>query len=75
VAQADLYSIAIVAPTGLSFYTVSSQGALSQSGTPVAPAVGSVMVLSGAATKNQDHVVVIAHFTDGNNQVISDVFV
>jgi flagellin-like protein len=49
VAQADLYSIAIVAPNGLSFYTVSSGGVLSQTGTPVAPVVGSVMVLSGAA--------------------------
>jgi len=75
VAQADLYSIAIVAPNGLSFYTVSPEGALSQTGTPVAPVVGSVMVLPGAATNNQDHVVVIAHFTDGSNQIIADVFV
>ena len=75
VAQADLYSIAIIAPNGLSFYTVSPEGELAQSGTPVAPDVGSVMVLSGAATNNQDHVVVIAHFTDGTNQIVSDVFV
>ncbi|MCX6683324.1 MAG: hypothetical protein NTZ37_01135 [Methanoregula sp.] len=75
VAQADLYSITITAPSGLSFYTVSPAGALSQTGTPVAPVVGTVMVLSGAATENQDHVVVIAHFTDGSNQILSDVFV
>jgi flagellin-like protein len=75
VAQTDLYSFAITAPNGLSFYTVSSGGALSQTGTPVAPVVGSVMVLSGAATNTPDHVVVIAHFIDGSNQIISDVFV
>jgi hypothetical protein len=74
-AQADLYSIAIIAPGGLSFYTVRTGGALSQTGTPVAPVVGAVMVLPGAATAGQDHVVVIAHFTDGNNQILSDVFV
>jgi flagellin-like protein len=71
----DLYSIAVIAPGGMRFYTVSPEGALSQTGTPVAPCVGSVMVLSGAATADQDHVVVIAHFTDGNNQILSDVFV
>jgi hypothetical protein len=48
---------------------------LSITGTPVTPDVGSVMVLSGAATENQDHVMVIAHFTDGSNQILSDVFV
>jgi flagellin-like protein len=74
-AQADLYSIAVIAPGGMRFFTVSPGGALSTSGTPVTPAVGSVMVLSGAATPDQDHVVVIAYFTDGNNQVISDVFI
>jgi flagellin-like protein len=75
VAQADLYSIAVIAPGGMRFYTVSPGGALSTSGTPVRPAVGSVMVLSGAATTDQDHVVVIAYFTDGSNQILSDVFV
>ncbi|HUT38905.1 MAG TPA: hypothetical protein VMW77_06340 [Methanoregula sp.] len=74
-AQADLYSIAIIAPNGLSFYTVSQGGALSWTGTPVAPVVGTVMVLSGAATNNRDHVVVIAHFTVSSNQIISEVFV
>jgi len=34
-----------------------------------------VMVLSGAATNGQEHVVVIGHFTDGSEQVISDTFV
>jgi hypothetical protein len=33
------------------------------------------MVLSGAATENQDHVMVIAHFTDGSSQVILDTMV
>jgi flagellin-like protein len=75
VAQDDLYSIAIIAPNDITYYTVSPEGELSQTGTPVAPDVGSVMVLSGAATNDQDHVVVIAHFTDGSNQILSDVFV
>ncbi|MCX6684357.1 MAG: hypothetical protein NTZ37_06495 [Methanoregula sp.] len=67
--------ITIIAPNATPFYTVSPGGALSITGTPVTPDVGSVMVLSGAATENQDHVMVIAHFTDGSNQILSDVFV
>jgi flagellin-like protein len=74
-AQPDLYSLTIIAPNATPFYTVSTGGALSTTGTPVAPDVGAVMVLSGAATENKDHVMVIAHFTDGSNQIISDVFV
>jgi len=74
-AQPDLYSITIIAPNATSFFTVSSQGALSTSGTPVTPDVGAVMVLRGAANLGQDHVVVIGHFNDGSSQVISDVFV
>ena len=44
-------------------------------GTPVHTDVGSVMVLTGAATTNKDHVVVIGHFSGGSEQVISDTFV
>ena len=74
-AQPDLYSMTIIAPNATSFYTVSTGGALSTTGTPVTPDVGAVMVLSGAATSGQDHVVVVGHFIDGSEQVISDVFV
>ena len=74
-AQPDLYSMAITAPDGTTNYTVSTRGALSTTGTPVTPDVGAVMVLSGAATNGQEHVVVIGHFTDGSEQVISDTFV
>ena len=74
-AQPDLYSLTIIAPNATSFYTVSPGGALSTTGTPVTPDVGAVMVLSGAATRGQDHVVVVGHFTDGSEQVIADVFV
>ena len=74
-AHPDLYSLTIIAPNGTLFYTVSPRGLLSTSGTPVTPDVGSVMVLSGAATNGQEHVVVIGHFTDGSEQVISDTFV
>ena len=74
-AQPDLYSMTIIAPNATSFYTVSTGGALSTTGTPVTPDVGAVMVLSGAATSGQDHVVVIGHFSDGSEQVLSDVFV
>jgi flagellin-like protein len=74
-AQPDLYSLTIIAPNATPFYTVSPGGALSTTGTPVAPDVGAVMVLSGAATENKDHVMVIAHFTDGSSQVILDTMV
>ena len=72
---APLYSLAVIAPNSTPFYTVSVVGALSTTGTPVTPDAGAVMVLSGAATSGQDHVGVVGHFTDGSNQVISDVFV
>ena len=74
-AQPDLYSLTIIAPNATSFYTVSPGGALSTTGTPVTPDIGAIMVLSGAATTNQDHVVVVGHFSDGSEQVLSDVFV
>jgi len=74
-ARPDLYSLTIIAPNSTPFYTVSTRGALSTTGTPVTPDVGAVMVLSGAATNGQEHVVVIGHFTDGSEQVISDTFV
>ncbi len=74
-AQPDLYYLTIIAPNATSFYTVSNGGALSTTGTPVTPDVGAVMVLSGAATSGQDHVVVVGHFIDGSEQVIADVFV
>ena len=74
-AHPDLSSLTIVAPDGTSFNTVSPGGAISTSSTPVTPDVGAVMVLPGAATKNQDHVVVIGHFSDGSEQIISNVFV
>jgi flagellin-like protein len=74
-AQPDLASMTIIAPNASTFITVSSSGALSTTGTPVLPDVGSVMVLSGAGTSDQDHVVVIGHFNDGSSQVISDTFV
>ena len=70
-----LYSMTVIGPNGLPYFTVSSSGRLSTSGTPDAPAAGSVMVLSGAATQNQDHVLVIAYFADGSNQIVSDVSV
>ena len=73
VAHPDLQSLTIVAPDGTSFKTVSPGGALSTTGTPVTPNIGSVMVLSYAATSYQDHVTVIGHFTDGSEQIISDV--
>jgi len=73
--QPDLYSMSITAPDGTIYYTVSSRGALSTTGTPVTPDVGSVMVLYGAATSGQDHVLVIGHFTDGSSQIISDTFI
>jgi archaeal type IV pilus assembly protein PilA len=74
-AQPDLASMTIIAPNATTFITVSSSGALSTTGTPVLPEVGSVMVLSGAGTSDQDHVVVIGYFNDGTSQVISDTFV
>ena len=75
VAHPDLNSLTIIAPDGTSFYTVSPGGALSTTGTPVTPNVGSVMVLSHVGTTNKDHVSVIGHFNDGSDQVVSDVFV
>jgi len=75
VAHPDLSSLTIIAPDGTSLFTVSPGGALSTTGTPVTPAVGSVMVLSYAATTNRDHVVVVGHFTNGDEQIISDVYV
>ena len=74
-AHPDLSSLTIVAPDGTSFNTVSPGGAISSTGTPVTPDVGSVMVLSHAATANNDHVTVIGHFSDGSEQVISSVYV
>ena len=74
-AHPDLSSLTIVAPDGTSFNTVSPGGAISSTGTPVTPDVGSVMVLSHAATANNDHVTVIGHFSDGSDQVISSVYV
>ena len=74
-AHPDLSSLTIVAPDGTSFNTVSPGGAISTTGTPVTPEVGSVMVLSHAATANNDHVTVIGHFSDGSEQVISSVYV
>jgi archaeal type IV pilus assembly protein PilA len=74
-AHPDLASMAIIAPNATTFITVSSGGALSTTGTPVCPDVGSVMVLSGAGTSDQDHVMVIGNFNDGSSQVISDTFV
>jgi flagellin-like protein len=74
-AQPDLYSMSITAPDGTTYYTVSSSGALSTTGTPATPDVGAVMILYGNATSGQDRVVVIGHFNDGSSQVISDTFV
>ena len=74
-AQPDLYSMAITAPDGTTYYTVSTRGALNTTGTPVTPDIGAVMVLHGAATSGQDHVVVIGHFVDGSSQIISDTFI
>ena len=74
-AQPDLYSMAITAPNGTTFITVSPKGALATTGTPVHPDVGSVMVLSGAATSGQDHVKVLGYFNDGSSQIISDTYV
>jgi FlaG/FlaF family flagellin (archaellin) len=74
-AQPDLYSMSITAPDGTIYYTVSSRGALSTTGTPATPDVGAVMVLYGAATSGQDHVLVIGRFNDGSSQIISDTFV
>ena len=74
-AQPDLYSMAITAPDGTTFYTVSTRGALSTTGTPVTPDVGAVMGLYSAATSGQDHVLVIGHFVDGSSQIISDTFI
>ena len=73
-AHPDLNSLTVVAPDGTSFYTVSPGGALSTTGTPVTPDIGSVMVLSHAATANNDHVTVIGHFNDGSEQVLSSVY-
>jgi len=74
-AQPDLASMTIIAPNATTFITVSSSGALSTTGVPVLPEVGSVMVLSGAGTSDQDHVMVIGYFNDGTSQIISDTFV
>jgi archaeal type IV pilus assembly protein PilA len=74
-AHPDLNSITIVAPDGTSFHTISPEGALSTTGTPVTPDVGAVMVLPHAATNNNDHVTVIGHFNDGSEQIISNVYV
>ena len=74
-AQPDLYSMSITAPNATVYYTVSTSGELSTTGTPVTPDVGAVMVLHGAATSGQDHVMVIGHFVDGSSQIISDTFV
>ena len=74
-AQPDLSSMAIIAPNTTTFITVDSRGALSTTGTPVHPDVGSLMVLSGAGTSGQDHVVVLGYFNDGSSQVISDTYV
>jgi hypothetical protein len=74
-AQPDLYSLTIIAPNSTPFFTVNPKGALSTTGTPVTPDVGSLMVVSGAAASGQDHVMVIGNFIDGSNQIIADVFV
>jgi flagellin-like protein len=74
-AQPDLYSMAIIAPDGTTYYTVSTSGALSTTGTPATPDVGAVMVLYSNATSGQDRVMVIGHFIDGSSQIISDTFV
>jgi FlaG/FlaF family flagellin (archaellin) len=74
-AQPDLYSMAITAPNATTFIIVDSRGDLATTGTPVTPDVGSLMVLSGAGTSGQDHVVVVGNFNDGSSQVISDVYV
>ena len=74
-AQPDLSSMAITAPNATTFITVDSRGALSTTGTPVHPDVSAVMVLSGAATGGQDHVVVLGYFNDGSSQIISDTYV
>jgi len=74
-AQPELYSLTIIAPNATPFFTVSPKGALSATSTPVTPDVGSLMVLSGAATSGQDHVMVIGYFTDGSSQIIADVYV
>ena len=74
-AQPDLYYLTIIAPNATPFYTVSTRGELSTTGTSVTPDIGAVMVLYGAATSGQDHVMVIGHFVDGSSQVISDTFV
>ena len=74
-AHPDLNSLTIVAPDGTSYYTVSPNGAISTTGTPVTPEIGAVMVLSHAATTNNDHVTVIGHFNDGSEQIISNVYV
>lgn len=71
----ELSQIAITAPNFTIFNTTSVSGALSTTGLPVRPNVGSVMILSGAATSGKDHVIVVGHFTDGAIQVLIDTYV
>ncbi len=51
-----------------------SMGVVSSTTTTVKPSVGHVMTLTGA-TSGADKVVVVAHFSDGSDQVILDTTV
>jgi flagellin-like protein len=68
----ELSYIAIIAPNGVTYNSISTKGELATTGSPVRPDIGSVMTLYGDGTDGKDHVVVVGHFTDGAIQVLLD---
>ena len=76
----SLSSLNITAPDSSVWYTSSTDGALTLSTTPgslVKPKVGAMMTLTRPGSgwpPGQKHVVVIAAFGDGPNQIILDTY-
>ena len=74
--SASLNAITITAPDGLPWHTTDSAGTLADSGTIYAqPDIGSVMKLyyeTSWPPAGERHVVVVAKFNDGVDQVILD---
>ncbi|MFA6225843.1 MAG: hypothetical protein WC620_06615 [Methanoregula sp.] len=71
----ELSHFAITAPNGSVYITVSTAGTLAPSGTTARPDVGTVMILHGAGTADNDRVIVVGHFNDGAIQVLLDKMV
>jgi flagellin-like protein len=65
----SLQYLRIMAPDGTEYYSTES-GVTTDSSSSAKPEVGSLLTLPNQATSDSDHVIVVAYFIDGYQQLI-----